>query len=154
MCLTLEVLLPALVVMMMKTERGGRVRSMGVWVRVCASREAARAGWRGPRVGYRTGPGPCAWITKERALRLSAGAAQGGVEVTVLAAEGHGLERRGRWGRGKGGGKVAFGQPLGVCDGGGGRGGDGRGRGKGPQGTVLFEHSAVLAGFVCSLNNM
>lgn len=50
---------------------------------------------------------------------------------------------------------MAFGQPLGVCDGWGGRrGGDRRGRGKGPQGAVLFEHTAVLARSVRSLDDM
>lgn len=145
-------LLPALVMVVMETERGGWVRRMGMGVSVCAGRETARAGRSGPRVGNGAGPWAWAWILEERALLLSTGAARGGVEVTVLAAEGRGLERRGGRGRREGGGKVAFGQPLGVYDGGGGRGGGGRG--KVPQGAILFDNTAILVRPVCSLDNM
>lgn len=150
--LVLEVLLPALVVVLMETEKGGLVRRMWMGVSVRAGREAARAGWSGPRVG--DGAGPWAWARtlEERALRLSAGAAQGGVEVTVLAAERRGLERRAGRGRGEGGGKVVFGQPLGIDDGRGGRGSGGWL--KVPQGAVLLDHATVLARPVRSLDNM
>lgn len=153
--MTLEVFLPALVMVVMKTERGGWVRRMGMWVRVRAGREAAGAGRGGPRVGNRARSSWAgAWILKERALLLSTGAAEGRVEVTVLAAKWGGLERRRGGGggrRGKGGGKVAFGQPLGVCDSEGGRGSGGWG--EVPQGAVLFDHAAVLARLVCSLDD-
>lgn len=121
-------------------------------VSVCAGREAARAGGSASWVGNGAGPWACAWVLEERALLLSTRAAQGGVEVTVLAAERQRLERRGGRGRGESGGKVPFGQPLGVYGGGGGRGS--RGWGKVPQGAVLFGHTSILARSVCSLDNM
>lgn len=148
--LVLEVLLPALVMVLMETEKGGLVRGMGV--SVCAGREAARAGGGGPRVGDGAGPRACGWTLEERALWLSAWAAQGGVEVTVLAAERRGLERRAGRGWGEGGGKVVFGQPLGIYGGEGG-GGSG-GRLKVPQGAVLFDHATILARSVRPLDNV
>lgn len=125
-----------------------------MWVRVCAGRQAAGAGWSGPGVGDGSGSWSCAGSLEERAVRLPTGTAQGGVEVTVLTAERRRrrLERRGGGGRGEGGGQVAFGQPLGVCDGRGGRG-DGGGR-QVPQGPVLFDHAAILARPVGSLGNV
>lgn len=55
-------------------------------VRVGAGREAAGAGCSGALVGVR------GWVLEEWALRLTAGAAQGGVEMAVGATE----WRRGR----------------------------------------------------------
>lgn len=66
------------------------------------------------------------------------------MEVTVLAAKWRGLDRRGGRGWGESGGQVACGQPLGVCDGRWGGSGS-RGWEKSPQGTVLFDHAAILA---------
>lgn len=111
-------------------------------VRVRAGREAARAGRGGP--GVRGGAGTRArpLILKERALLLSAGAAEGGVEVTVLAAEWRGLHGRGRRRQGVGGGEVVFGRSLRVSDDWGGRGAGGRG--EVPQGAVLFDQAAIL----------
>lgn len=149
-CVALKVLLPALVMVVMETESGGRVRRMRMGVGVRAGREAARAGRSGARVGDRARPRARAWILKERAVLLSAGTAEGGVEVTVLAAKRRGLERGGGGGRGERGGKVPLGQPLGVCDSWGGRGGGGLG--EVPQGAVLFDHPSVLARSICPLD--
>lgn len=150
-CVALKVLLPALVMVVMETESVGRVRRMRMGVGVRAGGEAARAGRSGARVGDRARPRARAWILKERAVLLSAGTAEGGVEVTVLAAKRRGLERRrGGGGRGERGGKVPFSQPLGVCDSWGGRGSGGLG--EVPQGAVLFDHPSVLARSICPLD--
>lgn len=106
----MEVILPALVVVMVvvETERGRPVRSVGllvvVVVGVRASGEAAGAD------RDRTGPGACAGGLEERTPLLAARTRQGGAEVTLLAAQ------RGRRGRGR---RVALAWPLRVRDGGG-----------------------------------
>lgn len=110
-------------------------------VRVWAGREAA---WAGRSMWDSAGPRACGWTLEKPALLLSTGAAQGGVEVTVLAAKWHGQDRRGGRGWGKRGGQVARGQSLGVCDDGWGGSGGG-GWGKSPQGAVLFDYAAILA---------
>lgn len=104
----MEVILPALVVVVMvvvETERGRSVRRVGllvvVVVGVCAGGEAAGAGWD------RTGPGACAGGLEERTPLLAARTRQGGAEVTLLAAQ---SGRRGR------GWRVALARPLRVRD--------------------------------------
>lgn len=116
-CLALEVILPALVVvvmlMVMETQRGRRVGRVGlvVVVRVRAGGEAAGAGWCATVVRDGTGPGAGARSLEEGTLGLAkTRTSQGGAEVTVLAAQ-HG---RGRGVRARG---VAFARPLGVRDG-------------------------------------
>lgn len=99
----MEVILPALVVVMMvvETERGCPVKRVGllVVVGVRAGGEAAGAG------RDRTAGG-----LEERTPLLAARTCQGGAEVTLLAAQ------RGRRGRGR---QVALARPLRVRDGGG-----------------------------------
>lgn len=153
-CLVLEVLLPSLLMMVMETERGWRVRSMKLVVRVCAGREAAWAGRSGPRVRNGAWPWSRAWFLEDLALLMSTWATQGGVEVTVLAAMLQGLNRRRGGGWREGGEKVAFGQPLGVCNGC--RGSSKRRWGKIPQGAILFDFTTilVLAWSVCPLYNI
>lgn len=128
-----------MVMVVLETERGRRVRRMALVVSVRAGGEAAGGSRSATVVWDASRPGASAW-----ALLLATRTSQGGVEVTVLAAQ---SRRRG------GGRDVALGQPLGVCDGCWG-GNDSGGRGKIPQRAVLLDHAAVqaLVGPVCLLD--
>lgn len=101
----MEVILPALVVVMMvvETERGCPVKRVGLLVVVVVG---VRAGGEAAGAGRdRTAGG-----LEERTPLLAARTCQGGAEVTLLAAQ------RGRRGRGR---QVALARPLRVRDGGG-----------------------------------
>lgn len=133
-----------MVMVVLKTERGHRVRRMALVVSIRAGGEAAGGGRSATVVWDASRPGASAW-----ALLLATRTSQGGAEVTVLAAQSW---RRGG-GRGEGRRDVAFGQPLGVCDGCWGGNGSG-GRGEIPQRAVLLDHAAIqaLVGPVCLLD--
>lgn len=135
-----------MVMVVLETERGRRVRRMALVVSVRAGGEAAGGGRSATVVRDASRPGASA-----RALLLATRTSQGGAEVTVLAAQ----PRRIGGGRGEGRRDVAFGQPLGVRDGCWGGNGSG-GRGGIPQRAVLLDHAAVqaLVGPVCLLDTV
>lgn len=133
-----------MVMVVLETERGRRVGWMALVVSIRAGGEAAGGGRSATVVWDASRPGASAW-----ALLLATRTSQGGAEVTVLAAQ----SRRRGGGRGEGRRDLAFGQPLGVCDGCWGGNGSG-GRGEIPQRAVLLDHAAVqaLVGPVCLLD--